>query len=253
MNKTAMKLRLHWPILGLSLVLGSCIALRAQTPPAAEITDTDKSPYHLALLDYNRGNFDKARAEIDEAEKAKPDDSAVKILKARILTEQHEFDAGEKLLRPLLAPTGAGSLDTQIALADLLLRRRDYDGAARFYGLALGTRHDDPDLTLKLIYTRVGASDFVTAGKYASHLKPLESTPAYYFAQAALAQATGKSNEADQDIETVRTVYGIATANRYLKTYFEVFAPGAGPSSTPASRAEPPKASATPPPPAAKP
>jgi hypothetical protein len=58
-----------------------------------------------------------------------------------------------------------------------------------------------------------------------SELKPLDPVnPSYYFAKAALAQATGNSNEADDDIETSRTIYGLMVTNRYLKTYLEIFA-----------------------------
>ena len=49
---------------------------------------------------------------------------------------------------------------------------------------------NDPDAKLRLIYARLGVGDLVTAGKLASELKPMDaSTPAYYFAHAALAHA----------------------------------------------------------------
>ena len=32
------------------------------------------------------------------------------------------------------------------------------------------------------------------------------------------------SEEAEEDIQTARTIYGITVTNRYLKTYLEVFA-----------------------------
>ena len=84
----------------------------------------------------------------------------------------------------------------------------------------------------------------MNAAKIASQLKPLDqSNPSYYFAKAALAQSTDKSQEAEEDIETVRTMYGITLANHYLKTYLEVLseAPGKNalitPTNTPATNA----------------
>jgi tetratricopeptide (TPR) repeat protein len=223
----------------LILLLGPVLSLRAEDEPA-ELADTDTSPYHQALLNYKSGHYDEARAAIDAAEKAKPGDLPIEILKARIMTEQHDFTDGEKLLRHLLTPDG--SYEVHLGLGDLLLRKRDFEGASQFYDLALQKKPDDPDITLKLIYARISVSDFVTAGKYASRLKPLDpDRPSYYFAKAALAQATGKTDEAEQNIQTVRTIYGITVANRYLKTYLEVFA--ANPS--PAARAEPPPSTNT--------
>ena len=91
--------------------------------------------------------------------------------------------------------------------------------------MALQAKPNDPDIMLKRIYSRIGATDLVTAEKDASHLKPLDPDHAsYYFAKAALAQATGKMDAAEEDIQTARTIYGITIANHYLKTYLEVFA-----------------------------
>jgi len=229
--------------LGLSLLLILATSLRAEDAPP-EIVDNDHSPYHLALLAYKNDKFDAARTSIDAAEKAQPDDLAVKILKARILTEQHDYAGGEKLLQHLLSPAGDGPFEVQLALGDLYLRKRNFDGAARFYDIALQSKPTDPDLILKMIYARVSVSDFVTAAKDANKLKPFDpDNPAYYFAKAALAEATGKTGDAEQDIETVRTIYGITTTNRYLKTYLQVFPPE---QASNAARAEPPKTNATP-------
>ena len=130
-------------------------------------------------------------------------------------------------MHPLLTPTGP--LEVQLALGDLLLRKRSFSRAAKYYSLALQAKPDDPDITLKLVYAKIGASDMVEAGQYASHLKPLDPKnpyddhASYYFAKAALAQAIGKTQEAEDDIQTARTIYGITVTNRYLKTYLEVF------------------------------
>jgi predicted Zn-dependent protease len=203
----------------------------------------DSDPYHQALLNYKSGHYDAARIAIDDAEKAQPDNVAVAVLKSRILAEQHDFTDGETLLRRFLGPDGP--FEVQLALGDLLLRKRDFGGAANMYDQALALKPDDPDLMLKLVYAKINAGDLVTAEKYASQLKPLDPVnPAYYFARAALAETTGKGAEADQDIETVRTIYGITVANRYLKTYLQVFSPTQ--QNGVAARAEPPSTNAPP-------
>ena len=124
--------------------------------------------------------------------------------------------------------TPTGPLEVQVALGNLYLRKHDFNSASKMYGLALQARPGDPDLLLMMVYTRVGASDLVTAAKLASQLKPFDSEhPSYYFAHAAIAQATDKSSEADTDLETARTVYGNTITDRYFKTYLEVLsAPG---------------------------
>jgi tetratricopeptide (TPR) repeat protein len=203
------------------ILLGVATLVRAQDAP----DDQPLTPYGTALLDYKTGKFQEAYDTIMRVNDVVPPGQETKyfILESKILTELKRYDEGEKVLRPLL--TSTGPLEVQLALGDLLLRKRSFDRAAKYYNLALQAKPNDPDITLKLIYAEIGASDLLDAGKYASQLKPLDPDhPSYYFAKAALAQATGKTPEADDDIQTARTIYGITVANRYLKTYLQVFA-----------------------------
>ena len=234
---------MRWAVVG--LILASVFGLlRAQDAP--EIEDTDTSPLHQALVDYKAGKFDEARVAVDAAEKASPGDLPTELLKAKILTEQHDYAGGEKLLRGLLTPTGP--VEVQLALGDLLLRKHSFDRAAKYYTLALPAKPGDPDIILKLVYAKVGAADLIAAGQYASQLKPLDPKnpydmhASYYFAKAALAQASGKTQEADDAIQQARTNYGNTITDRYLKTYLEVFAhsdQGPNPDLTPAPLVKP--------------
>jgi tetratricopeptide (TPR) repeat protein len=125
----------------------------AGTPPTdAEPDDNDTSPLHQALVGYKSGHYGEALTAIDAAEKAKPGDLPTELLKAKILTEQHQYDEGEKLLRGLLTPTGP--VEVQLGLGDLLLRKHSFDRAAKYYTLALAAKPNDPDITLKLVYAK---------------------------------------------------------------------------------------------------
>jgi len=226
--------------LGCILLASLITPLSAQTAPAeAQIPDNDRSPYHVALLAYKAAHFQEALDTLNQGA-PKTQDEKIIILKSRILTELGQYDEGIKLLTPLLTP---GSSDVQLAIADLLMRKRDFNGASKYYNQLLTSKPGDPDLILMMVYTRVGASDLVTAAKIASTLKPLDqANPSYYFARAALAQSTDKSQEAEDDIETARTMYGITVTNHYLKTYLEVLsAPAKGalitPTNSPAASA----------------
>jgi tetratricopeptide (TPR) repeat protein len=212
-----------WAALGFVL-LGWITLLRAEDAP----DNQPLTPYQTALLDYKIGHDDDARTAIAAAEKEKPGDPATEILKARILTELGDFTGAKAALEGLNGNPGLtpdlGEART-MALGDMGLRKRSFDEAAKFYESLLSQKPGDPDIILKLVYARIGVADLVMAGKYASQLKPLDPDhPCYYFAKAALAQATGNAQEADDDIQTVRTIYGISVTNRYLKTYLEVFA-----------------------------
>lgn len=223
------------PALGFAL-LACASLLRAQgLPPVSSashddqplIADTDKSPYHVALLDYKAGKFQEALDALNAGGEAVPLDTKAVILKSRILTELKQYDEGEKLLRTQLA--GPDTVAIQAAIGNLLLRKHSFTRAEKYYVAVLKAKPNDPDITLKLVYAQVGASDLVEAGKTASQLTPLDPKnpyddhASYYFAQAAMAQAAGKPQEAQDQIQAARTNYGITVTNRYLKTYLQVF------------------------------
>jgi tetratricopeptide (TPR) repeat protein len=223
-------------LVGLVLVAATA-SLRAQdATPDEPPVDNDHSPFHVALLAFKSGHYGEARTAIDEAEKAKPGDPAVEIFKSRILTETGDFAGAKAALETLNNESGLTPRikDAQtMAFGDMNLRKRSFDEAAKSYESLLAHKPGDSDLILKIVYTRVGASDLVSAGQYASQLKPLDlknpydDHASYYFAKAALAQATGNTEEAESQIQNARTNYGTTVTNRYLKTYLELFAPSA--------------------------
>ena len=201
--------------------------LLAQTDEQPVIADSDTSPYHVALLDYKAGKFQEALDALSAKGETVPLDTRTAILKSRILTELKQYDEGEKLLRAQLA--GPDTVAVQAAIGDLLLRKRSFARAAKYYAAVLKAKPNDPDITLKLVYAQVGGADLLEAEKTASQLTPLDPKnpyddhASYYFAQAAIAQAAGKPQEAEDQIQAARTNYGITVTNRYLKTYLQVF------------------------------
>jgi hypothetical protein len=194
--------------------------------PAAPERDNDRSPYHLALIAYKAGNYDQAWHALEGTDPTVQSDDFV-ILESRVLTELKRYDDAAQVLSPR-AGDGAKP-ELWVAMGDVDLRKRAFDQAAKYYQAAFAKTHDS-DLTLKLIYCALGRADNVYAGQLASQLAPFnpknpyDDHASYYFAQAAIAQATGNATEAENDIQSARTYYGITVANRYLKNYLEFFA-----------------------------
>jgi len=217
----------RWAAFGFVLVFCASLLCGQETP---EVVDNDTSPYHVALIDYKAGKFQEAYNAMAPFNQGTAPSNPVQfyVLESKVLTELKRYDEGEKLLRGILTPTGP--VEVELALGDLLLRKHSFDRALKYYSLALQAQPKDPDILLKLVYAKIGASDLVGAGQYASHLMPMDPKnpyddhASYYFAKAALAQAVGNSQGTDDNIQAARTIYGITVTNRYLKTYLEVFA-----------------------------
>jgi tetratricopeptide (TPR) repeat protein len=215
----------------------------AQTPPPSRPTSAStappevsapSSPYSQAMVEYKAGAYQKAFDAIQGIDPTTQDDNFV-ILEAGILAELKRYDDGEKLLKGRIqqreeAKAPAPQVDALlVALGDLLLHRHAYDRAAKFYQAALQDKPNDPDLTLKLVYAHIGDNDLRGADQLAATLNPFnpkdpyDDHAAYYFAQAALAQAIGHSGDAEDDIQQARTNFGVIVVNRYLKAYLEFF------------------------------
>jgi hypothetical protein len=211
-----------------------------------DVAESPQTPYEKALLNFKSGKYEAAKVMIAQADEEKPGDVPIGMLKSRILTELNDFTGARQVLNNLyarsdLTPADASALG--LATGDLALRQHHFEPASKAYETYLQGQPNDADAKLKLIYARLGVGDLVVAGKYASELKPLDtSTPAYYFARAAIAHSNGGDGE-EQDIEQARTIYGIHIANRYLRTYLEVFStekkPTAGPHASPVPNAAP--------------
>jgi tetratricopeptide (TPR) repeat protein len=193
---------------------------------AGDVPESPESPYAKALLNYKSGKYEAAQVLINQAEQEEPGNVPIEMLKVRILAELKDFAGAHQVIdslynRPDLTPAYAAALT--LTTGDVDLRQHHFEAAAKAYQAYLQAQPNDVDAKLKLIYARIGASDLVTAEKYASQFKPLDAaTPAYYFARAAIAHSSG-DGDAEQDIEQARTIYGITLTNRYLKTYLEVF------------------------------
>ncbi len=212
-------------------------------PAASAPAGEPQTPYEKALLNYKAGKYDAAKVLIDDADETSPGNAAIQMLKVRILAELHDFHGAHQVLNTLydrtdLSPTYAAALT--LTNADLSLRERHFEAAAKAYQSYLQFRPADADAKLKLIYAKLSTGDMVAAGKLASELQPSDATtPAYYFAHAALAHAGATTGDEEQDFEQARTIYGITLTNRYLKTYLEVFSAEKSPAPATASQSAP--------------
>ncbi len=203
------------------------------TPPPPEVS-APGTPYSEAMVAYKAGRYSKAFEALEGVDPATQDDN-FNILESHILSELKRYDDGEKLLKARLQlkeekQAKPAELDELLtALGDLFLHKRAFDRAAKFYTVVLKDKPNDPDITLKLVYTHIGENDLHAADQLATTLNPFDPKhpyddhPVYYFARAALAQSLGHVQEAEDDIQQARTNYGVTVTNRYLKTYLHFF------------------------------
>ena len=150
---------------------------------------------------------------INDAEKDQPGEPNTEILKSRILTELGRFGRGEESAQypSTTIPTSPRptALNRTAAYADLCLREKDYPGAHQV--LRIGSRQPSPTTptsSFTLVYSYIGGRRPPPRPQllHQNSNRWTRSIPPIISPHAALAEATGKDAEAENDIETVRTI-----------------------------------------------
>lgn len=210
------------------LILGFCIVTSSLGAKAQDINNVPAGSafaedYRSALIAYKNGDYKTAREETMKAQKLIANDPKLKILQGRIALELSEFLPAEKLIKEGLAAAPDYAPGYQY-LGDVYYRQRQFAPAIDAYEQFLKMRAKDPDGVLKLLYCHVGRNDLSAAGKQLIMLDQFSDLhPGYYFGKAAIAQASGKKDLVEKDLQLARTMYGNETYATQMKVYLVLF------------------------------
>ncbi len=209
-----------------------CIAFLILTVPLlASAQDINNVPagspfaeaYRAALIAYKNGNYKEARDEALKAQKLKATDAKIQFLLGRITLELGDQADAEKLVKAGIEADPNYSLGYQY-LGDVYFREKQYVPATEAYEEFLRHKPKDPDGALRLLYCHVARKDLAAAGKTLLLLDQFTDLhPGYYFGKAAIAQAAGKGDEAERDLQLARTMYGNDAYATQLKHYLLLF------------------------------
>lgn len=208
--------------------LGCCLLATATFVHSQDINNvpapsTFAETYRAALIAYKNGDYKTAREETQKAQKLNAADPKLKILQGRIALELGEYLPAEKLVKEGLTAAPDYTPGYQY-LGDIYFRQKQYVPAIDAYEQFLKGRPKDPDGVLKLVYCHVGRNNLSEAGKQLLLLDQFSDIhPGYYFGKAAIAQASGKKELAEKDLQLARTMYGNETCAVHMKTYLILF------------------------------
>jgi tetratricopeptide (TPR) repeat protein len=177
------------------------------------------------VIAFNHGDWPGAKSAVEAAQKIKPEEPRAKLLLGRIALEQGDFATAEKEIKAVTVSEHPPELAYEF-LGDVYFRKKDYLQSRDAYATFLGQKPKNEDGVLKLIYSELGAGNVMTASEELLKLDPYNDVhPGYYFAKAAIAQASGKAAQAEKHLQMARTMYGNKTFADYMKTYLELFPP----------------------------
>ena len=163
----------------------------------------------MARSDYETSHFDSARARLDACDHAQGPSAESLDLRGAIALEQGQLDRAEqnfatahKLAPELFAP--------RLHTGDALLRAKKYEEARAVYTRLAGETNiliSNERLRYSLLVVALAQHHAADAKSALENIKFPTETPAYYFAQAAMAFSQGDTADARKWIATARQIF----------------------------------------------
>jgi len=192
--------------------------------------DKDSSPVESklqnAFVAYKNGDYKAALTLIQSVQKSDPENAKAKLLEGRVLHAQRKYpEATEVILTAIEYDPKVPR--AQYYLGEALLAQRKVLEARGAFAAQLKAEPKNKDALLLYAMCEAKLRNLQEARDAALELDPTDAVhPGNNFANAAIAQATGKPDEATREIDAARTTYGPKIWSRYMKYYLQVFPPG---------------------------
>jgi len=175
---------------------------------AAEKPPEGDTAYQEAFVAFKSGKMEEALQRVDSLLLHAPAPARVLELKGRILLRMGEPAKAEPFFFMALERDPEW-VSAHFNLGEAAFRRKEWSNALQYYLMHLKHVPGSKATILKLVYCQVAADQLTQAAQFILGLDPSdEFEPGYYFARAAMALASGKSQQAVEVLAQARTIYG---------------------------------------------
>lgn len=178
-----------------------------------------------AFVAFKNGDLKAARTAIAEAQKLEPKNARAKLLEGRVLQAERKFpEATETILSAIeLDPAVPRA---QYYLGESLLAQGEVLEARGAFAAMVKAEPKNKDARLLVAMCEARLGNLRDASELALTFDPTDPVhPGANFANAALAQASGRTADATEELDSARTTYGPQIWSRYMKSYLLVFPP----------------------------
>jgi len=160
----------------------------------------------LAVQDYEAGNYQAATARLDALQGKAAEDLGVMNLRGAILTKAGDFEGATKAFQSILA-ADPGNFPAAFNLGEAKFMQGNYPGALEAFRELHRRDPRNELLRFKIILCQLSLGQEDEARKMADILIPAGSTPAWYYAQAALAKKAGDQLAAARNLQAAQAIY----------------------------------------------
>ena len=181
-------------------------------------------PIEAAKREYQQGDLDAALAILDNVDKSGSATAQSLDLRGSILLEQRKLDGALAAFRAaheadpaLFAP--------RLHIGDALLRQQKWEEARAAYDVVMRETNiliSHEKLRFAVLMTYLGAGDKAGGQVAFERVTFPTETPAYYYAQAALAFAEGHKREGDKWMRTAADIFDAKTTAWFARPFFEL-------------------------------
>jgi tetratricopeptide (TPR) repeat protein len=160
----------------------------------------------LATQDYEAGNYQGALDRLAALQGAAAQDLSVLNLRGAVLTKSGDYEGARKVFQGILT-TDPSYFPASFNLAEVQFMAGDAAGALEAFR-TIRTRDPRNELVLfKVILCHLTLGQEEEARKLSEALIPAGSTPAWYYAQAALARKAGDRRAEAKNIDAALAIY----------------------------------------------
>lgn len=163
---------------------------------------------------FDAGQYDAALKRLDALSGSLAKDPVALNLRGAILTKLGKFEEARRIFHEALA-ADPNSLPAAFNLGELDFMQNDYPAARAVFQSLLNRDPRNELLRLKLVACELLLGNETGAQGAASALIPAGQTPAWYYAQAMMAQKKGQPGAAKKYIASARAIYGADTCKLF--------------------------------------
>jgi predicted Zn-dependent protease len=187
------------------LLLSAAVAQARLTAPEPE--QSAQAAIEQALADFEDKKYDDALSQLEELQKARPNDPLVLNLIGSVYTKKQNYQKAERHFRESLEKQ-PGFFPAQYNLGELLFLQEKYPAAREHFQTMRASDARNELLQFKVGLCDLQAGEIDRAKRVMNAIKYPGDSPAWYYGQAALANKEGDTAKAREFLRGAKFVYG---------------------------------------------
>jgi tetratricopeptide (TPR) repeat protein len=201
----------------LCLAAAAALGLGACQKPA----DSDAgTPEARALVAFEKKDYDKALAVLEEALKEKPGDPMILNMIGAAYTKKQEYAKAKEFFEKSLA-ANPEFFPAVFNVGELLFLQKQYPQALGYFTDMLRSAPGNELLQFKVVLCLLLTDQQEDAAKLAKRIRVPGEGPAWYYAQAAVAIKAGNPGQAASYLDSARALFEKGTA-LYDETFVDL-------------------------------